>query len=362
MFRLRLFIVILLATGCAQAKPRVDQWRDTDYQLTVKDVPEAGLTAFTYEGIVDAPAWRLWNTINDLDVIYNLTPGFSKVGEVVLDQPGMVRMTMRVNPRWYLPSLMAHMKGRLAKGELAWDCQCESGGISECYVRFSVVPLTGGTRSLFRTTGYFKRPWYVTYAMTVDYLADNTRQFNASIGYRIQQPKYGQPDASYPWLDVNSLAGGAAPAKAAPEKSERRPRLAVHPIEGYGLPASGSVLVTLAGDYMAYSLARDKHFDVVTQDDLRLIMRYLGDNWAVLCGSAKSDECDKRLAKSANADYLLTGRLEGHDADFSLHLVMLDPLKGSEVWRWQGVVKPTVEGIRVALDQAIAALETTALQ
>jgi hypothetical protein len=325
------FAAAVLAACAGAPVVQQDRLASAGYSVVVKNVPEHRITTFEIEIRIDAPAWRVWNMAPDIQKVYQMSPSYHVLDVHVLGQ-GVMRKTMQLSPAWYLPSVTGVTLGKTLPDVLGWEEQCVSGWPSECYVRYSIIPLEGG-KSAIKVNGYGKRPWFISFAMTAELMRSSAEAVATGIGFLIQNPKYATPDPAFPWEQFNNYShlrsSPAAPERGAP--AQPKPRMAVERLMVYGSAGTSPVMGKIAGDYLAFAVERTGAFEVTAPEDLHIMLRYLGAQWAILCD--KSDECQLNLASVAKVRYLLAGDLTFEAGECYVNLVLLDQQAQKAVWR-----------------------------
>ncbi len=353
-------LLLIAQSACATGPIMINEWEEQGYNVTIKDVPRHTLVSFEWEVVVEAPPWRVWNMMLDIENSITMSPGVKLLKGPILENDGTVTNIVEFNPRWYMPAVTSVLSGKRLPGKLAWEDECIGGSADECYLQFQISPFHDGNHSVVRVTGYMQRPWFVSFGMMAAYIPEGAKGFAERANLLVRQNKYANPDQTYPWEQINVLSQAASreAVRSAVQEDKKRPRLAINRLQAYGDAQTDSVLASVAGDYLAYAVLTTNRYEVTTPDDLELMARYLGENWSLLCAD---DDCKTRIVKMSDADYLLTGKLRRSENQYELNLVMLDSRTGNSVWRIQKSVSAEIEAVKSALDDAANALGTTVL-
>lgn len=346
-------LTVTALAACAGAQViQQDRLASEGYSYYVKNVPEHRITTFEIEIRIDAPPWRVWNMAPDIQKVYQMSPSYRVVGVQVLGQ-GVMRKIMQISPAWYLPSVTGVTYGKTLPDELGWEEQCVSGWPAECYVRYSVVPIEGG-KSALKVNGYGKRPWFISFAMTAGLMRSSAEAVASGIGFLIRNPKYATPDPAFPWEQFNNYSHvqivSATPAGGAP--AGPKPRMAVERFTVYGSTGTSPAMAKIAGDYLAYAVERTGAFEVTAPEDLHIMLRYLGAQWAILC--EKNDECQLNLAGVAKVRYLLAGDLTFEAGQCFVNLVLLDQEAQKAVWRLNRPIGAGLHELKDVINESAA--------
>lgn len=343
-----------MLSACTASPYVIDHIQAERYKIRVQDVPRNRVSTFEWDVHTTAPTWRTWNVILDMRETYRLTGSYDLADTPEMLKPEHVRFILTYKPHWYLPSITSVVEARILPRELAVEAECVAGGdLEECYFHTSVLPQENGKGSLIRMRGFLKRPWYFSFGSSAWLIERDIRALAAGLDYRIVAAKYSTPDTQYPWTDFDALAAASSEQATVPDT--RRPEIALQQLETYGAPNTVASLANLAGDYLATRLTQTRAFDVVTSADVNLIIRYMGERWALLCGKTDND-CQQRIAELTRADYLLTGGLRVENGKYDVHLALLDAARGVGVWRFQQTSEPEIESLKATLDAAAEAL------
>jgi hypothetical protein len=348
----------LSLAACAGQPVRLADPGDAGTYVVVSEVPDSRISTVEYQVRVNAPAWRMWNAAQDVEGMFRLTSSYRLVGQPARTGPRSVQFVIAAKPVWYAPTFTAVVAGRVLTDQLGWEDECVSGLFDECYLRFTIVPSADGQTCVLQGKGYFRRPWFVAHHHLVHVVEDTYRSVRASINLKINQDKYAQADARLPWQEVFQLGIGA-PAAVKPPADAKRTRLAVERLQTYPAGETTSAVGAIVMDYLGYKLAQAGRYEVVMPGDINLMARYLGQNWALLCG--EDEACKTRIAHMAQADYLLSGELRREGAEYHLSLVLLRESEGRAVWRAQRTVPAELGQIKAALEDAVAELATQKL-
>ena len=321
--------------------------------MVIREVPDSRVSTFEYDVYVDAPPWRTWNAAQDIEGMFKLTSDYRLIGQPKRTGPRSIQMVVEAKPVWYAPAVTGTIAGRLLTDQLGWEDECVAGLFDECYLRFTITPTANGESSLVQATGYFRRPWFISHDRLVEQMLKTFSSVQASINLKVRQEKYSQADQKYPWQEMYQLGINTQPAQKV--STTKQTRLAVQRLLTFPAGETTDAVGAIVTDYLAYQLAGAGLYDVVMPSDINLMARYLGQNWALLCGEDES--CKTRMARMAKVDYLLSGELRAEGSEYHLNLVLLSQSEGRAVWRLQRSVPADLGQVKKALEEAVTALE-----
>lgn len=357
----RLFLLVLAANqlDCATVPfVNIDRWEVEGYRISIKNIPEHRITAFEMEIVVDAPTWRVWNLAPDLQQVFQMSPRY-RLTEAPIVTRGTMLKTNHLSAAWYLPSVTSVTLGRPLPDQLGWEDQCIAGIPEECYMKYTIAPYNGSDKSAVKINGYLKRPWWVSFSVSSQLLSDIARPIASGISYLLRQPKYNKPDPAFPWDELNVYAKSQFQSfkeEGPPVDNRDKPKLALQQMSVYGESDTRSVIGKIAGDYLAYAVEKTAAFDIITSEDLNIMMRYLGARWALLC--EKNDECQLGLAEMAKAKYVLSGDITLSSGQYHLNLVLLDRTVRKAAWQFNRPVGSDPTELKSAMNEAAVSLSS----
>lgn len=356
-----LILIALLASACATPPATVSRSAgDRIFEASFEDLPEHGITKFDIRLSADVPPWRAWNlVITDPQRLAELTNGEAEVRRFAFIKPTEVALQAEIHLAWYLPTIHVDATWLIHPDELGWEQQCTGAGtIVDCYIRGGFSPLDGGARTLVHYQGYLRRPWFSSYARTVESLIATFEAAQPALSLVALNPKYGNRDTKFPWDEMNAFAA-AGPGMAAPASIERgaKPRLLVQDFVVNSASATDATVVRLASTYMAERLASSGKFSVLTDWDVRLMAKYLNAEWSLRCHDDPA--CTEKLLSLTRARYVLAGEVARTGDAYTLSFVVLDAESLTPAWRFTRETPAASEDLRAAIAEAAAAASQT---